>query len=133
MSKLFEKEILNNKQEIVALVRSRWIRGKRPDGSIIGEYGSFAYEQEKLRQNPLARRTVYLIDTGALREGLTIFPLAGGNFSIFSTDDKAISIAEKYGLDVYGLTIEEEKIVVNLALSRVNVRLSNFVMTGAGL
>lgn len=131
VSRLFKREILNNKEEIVTLVRERWLRGKKPDGSIIGEYRSFAYQQEKLRMNSLAGGNVDLTLTGALNKGLDIFPLSGDNFNIFSKDEKARSIAEKYGLDVYGLTKEEEEIVVDLTINRVNVALINFIQTGA--
>ncbi|MGR3218462.1 MAG: hypothetical protein ACUZ8H_01410 [Candidatus Anammoxibacter sp.] len=130
IAKLFEKEILTNKNEIVELVKQRWLRGKRPSGQIIGEYKFFSYQRQKVAQNPLAGGTVDLILTGALRDGLTIFPSLGGNFNIFSTDEKAILIADTYGLDVYGLTPEEERAVIDLALARVNIRLSNFVMSG---
>lgn len=130
---LLEKEILNNKEEIVELVRDRWKRGKRPDGSIIGEYASFFYQQEKLRQNPLAGGKVDLFLTGALSGDLTVFPLTGGNFSIFSSDEKAINIAQKYGLDVYGLTHEEETMFLSIAFDRINIRLINFVQIGTPL
>lgn len=134
---LLKEEILKNKDEIVALVKDRWTRGKRPDGTLIGkddlEYKSFAYQQEKLRQNPLAGGNVDLILTGALSGDLTIFPLAGGNFSIFSSDEKAVNIAQKYGIDVYGLTKEEEIMVLGIAFTRINVSLINFVQTGAML
>ncbi len=130
---LLKEEILKNKDEIVALVKDRWLRGKRPDGAIIGDYQSFAYQQQKLRQNPLAGGTVDLILTGALSGDLTIFPLAGGNFSIFSEDEKAINIAQKYGLDVYGLTKEEEEMVLNIAFVRINMDLINFVQQGIAI
>jgi hypothetical protein len=81
--------------------------------------------------NSLAGGNVDLTLTGALNKGLDIFPLSGDNFNIFSKDEKARSIAEKYGLDVYGLTKEEEEIVVDLTINRVNVALINFIQTGA--
>ncbi len=130
---LLKAEILKNKEEIVDLVRNRWKRGKRPDGAIIGEYASFLYQRQKLAQNPLAGGTVDLILTGALSGDLTVFPLAGGNFSIFSKDEKAISIADKYGLDVYGLTKEEEEMILNVAFNRINMKLINFVEFGTAL
>ncbi|MCP4984855.1 MAG: hypothetical protein GY928_01960 [Colwellia sp.] len=107
--------------------------GKRPNGSLIGEYRSFAYRQEKIRQNPIAGGNVDLTLTGALNRELDIFPISGDNYSIFSNDEKAISIAEKYGLDVYGLTVEEEQVVIDLVSAKVNVILSNFISTGQGL
>lgn len=133
ISKLFEKELLKNKSEIITFVKERWKRGKKPDGSIIGEYASFAYQQEKIRQNPLAGGNVDLIRTGALVGDLDVFSISNDNFSIFSKDEKALNIADKYGIEVYGLTKEEEKIVINLVLSRINVRIIDFILTGKPL
>jgi len=112
-------EILDNADEIVKLVRERWKQGKRPDGSIIGEYKSFAYQQEKLLRNPLANGNVDLIDTGDLNRQLVVNHLSGSLFNIFSTDEKAVNIAEKYGLDVYGVTKEEEFDIMQEAGNRV--------------
>lgn len=129
MAKLLSEEILGNQKEIVSLVRERWKQGKRPSGSIIGEYRSFAYEQEKLRRNPLAGGNVDLIDTGSLNEKLNINDVGNSLFTIFSKDSKAILIAENYGLDVYGLTEDEEQMV----LEEAGVRIINSLFKSIGL
>lgn len=126
-------EILENGEQIITLVRDRWIKGKRPDGTIIGEYRDPFYREQKLLQNPIAGGNVDLILTGALSFDLTVFPTSGGDFNIFSKDEKALSIADKYGLDVYGLSPDEELRVMNEALSRVNFKLINFVQLGISL
>lgn len=134
---LFKRELLKNKDDILDFVKKRWITGKRPDGSLIGKgdlaYKSFAYQQEKLRQNPIAGGNVDLIATGSLKRDLDIFPLTGGNFTIFSKDEKAINIAAKYGLDVYGLTNEEEEIVISIVSGIVMFIINNFIQTGGSL
>lgn len=122
-----KEEILNNSDEIVEIVRNRWKRGERPDGSIIGEYRSFAYEMEKRQRNPLAGGNVDLINTGALSKGLVVNHLTGSLFNIFSTDIKAVPIAEKYGLDNYGLSKEKEIMVIDEAIKRVYDRCFRFI------
>lgn len=127
IEQLLKEEILADKEKIVDLVRQRWRRGVRPSGDIIGTYESFFYMQEKLQRNPLAGGNVDLIDTGALNEELTIFHQTKSKFTIFSTDEKAGQIAAKYGLDVFGLTEEEEILVIVEGLIRVNRRLVKFL------
>ena len=117
-----ENLILQNKEGIVQKVRDRWKKGLRPDGAIIGTYASFAYQQEKARLNPEAEGNVDLILTGALVGGLTLNRVLKATFTIFSTDSKAVMIAEKYGLDVYGLNEEEKRTVLDMvALEALNV------------
>ena len=82
---------------------------------------------EKRQSNPLAGGNVDLIDTGALNKALVINYINGSLFTIFSTDDKAQDIASKYGLDVYGLTKEEETEVLMIAMSRIYKNLFQFV------
>jgi hypothetical protein len=114
-----KEKVLANQDEIVAKVRARWREGKRPSGQIIGNYASFSYQQEKSRRNPLAGGTVDLIDTGSLNRQLVVNHLRGSFFNVFSTDSKAVDIADKYGLDVFGLTDEEASEVIREASSLV--------------
>lgn len=117
---LFKTEIKNNQKEIVSLVRTRWEKGLRPSGDIIGTYQSFAYEQEKRSRNPLAGGNVDLIDTGDLSNELVVNYVGHSLFTIFSTDEKALKIASKYGIDVYGLTEDESLLILGQAAFRVN-------------
>ena len=124
---LLKEEILENGKEIVQRVKERWRQGLRPDGNIIGTYRNFAYEMEKRQRNPLAGGKVDLIDTGALSNKLVINYIRGSLFTIFSDDNKATSIAQKYGLDVFGLTKEEEQDVMIEAVSNIYKKLFEFV------
>ena len=108
-------EIQANEEEILNLIRNRWTLGKRPDGNIIGVYKSAEYALFKHTINPLAGGNVDLTVTRSLRNKLEIFSMGNSLFEIFSTDSKALELAEKYGLDVYGLSKEEENIVLNEA------------------
>ena len=127
VEQFLKEEILANGKEIVKLVRDRWKHGKRPDGDIIGSYASFSYELFKRRKNPLGGGRVDLILDGGLNEGLVVNHLTGALFNIFSTDEKAVSIASKYGLDVYGLTKEEEQEVLFQASIKIHFKISEFV------
>ncbi len=124
---LLRKEILANQKEIVEKVRDRWKKGVRPNGEIIGTYSLFSYEQEKRSRNPLAGGNVDLIDQGDLEKGLVVNALGGSLFTIFSKDEKAQAISQKYGLDVFGLTEEEKFQVLTEAGERVNIKLFEFV------
>lgn len=112
---MMEEEILKKSDQIVAGVRAQWKEGVRPDGTIIGTYKSFAYRSEKIAMNPAAGGNVDLILTGDLNRNLTVNKLKEGFFTVFSTDDKAVGIAQKYGLDVYGLNDEELDAVLDQA------------------
>lgn len=119
MENLFKVEVLSSQKEIIKPVKERWKLGLRPNGSIIGTYRSFSYQQEKIRRNPSASGNVDLIDTGDLRDGLVLNALGKSLFTIFSTDNKAVPIAQKYGLDVYGVTDKEEQNDMNKAAENV--------------
>lgn len=122
---LFKKEILSNQKQIVGLVRSRWKKGLRPDGDIIGTYQSLVYEAEKMAKNPLAGGNVDLIDQGNLNKELIVNYVGNSLFTIFSTDEKALAIAAKYGIDVYGLTKDEQFEVLGIAAFRINKKIQS--------
>lgn len=127
VEKLFEEEVLADEETITQKVKDRWDRGLRPSGEIIGTYKNAEYALFKNTINPLANGNVDLTVTRALRNGLTIFPRGKGNFDIFSTDNKAVNIADKYGIDVYGLTEKEEHTEMQLTAQSVNKRIKEFV------
>jgi hypothetical protein len=77
--------------------------------------------------NPTAGGNVDLIYSGALNEGLGLTYRGDGRFTIFSSDEKAVMIAEKYGLGVYMITDKEELEIVNIAMAEVNKQIFNFV------
>lgn len=133
ISKVFTTIMMRDKELVVDFVRSRWKEGKRPSGDIIGEYAWISYEMYKRSKNPLADGNVDLHDTGDLSEGLTLFPRGNANFTIFSTDKKAILVAEQYGLDVYGLTKEEEEVVVALVAAETNEAILEYIINNKSL
>ena len=120
-----EKLILENAEQIIQKVREQWKKGERPDGSIIGTYRSFAYQREKLAQNPEAGGNVDLILTGALNRGLTLNKVFDATFTIFSTDSKAVMIAQKYGLDVYGLNEKDKQAFLDMVSAQAFMTIFN--------
>lgn len=123
IQKLIAEELQKNGAEIVELVRNRWLRGKRPDGKDIGSYKDFGYEMFKRQQNPLAGGKVDLTLDGGLNKGLVVNYLRGSISNIFSTDEKAVMIAKRYGLDVYGLSNKETELVLERAKDNVFIKL----------
>lgn len=69
--------------------------------------------------NPQADGFVDLILTGDLNEALKLYPAFDTGFTIFSADEKATKIADKYGLDVYGLTDDEGQKIIDEAATGV--------------
>jgi len=124
---MLKEELEKNQNQIVKKVRDRWKLGLRPNGEIIGEYSSFSYQQEKISSNPSAKGNVDLVDTGNLQDELVINHLTGSLFTIFSDDEKATLIAQKYGLDVFGLTDFEKAEVLSIAGGMIHKRLFDFV------
>lgn len=122
------QELLENGKKIVNLVRSRWEQGKRPDGSDIGEYKNFSYEMMKRQMNPKAGGKVDLMLEGDLESGLELNYLRGSFFNIFSSDKKAVSITERYGLEVFGLSVDELKMVLMEAKNNVFIKLYQFAL-----
>ena len=133
ITKVFTFYMLRDKQHVIDFVKQRWKKGERPDGSIIGTYAWVEYEMFKRQRNPLADGNVDLIDTGSLMEGIDLIPRIGANFSIFSTDAKFLLIVEQYGLDVFALTEEEQKVVIDIVQSETNMALYRYVIDNDSL
>lgn len=81
----------------------------------------------KRQQNPLAGGNVDLTLDGGLNKDLFIRHMHGSIFNIFSSDEKAIMIAQKYGLENYNITPEETKAVLEEAKANIYNELFNWV------
>lgn len=110
-----DEEIIRNEAWIRNNIRNRWLKGLRPDGSIIGEYASESYAEDKFKQNRLAGfGNVDLTLTKSLGEKIEI----GGfqnEYEIFSKDRKYDEIVDKYGEDNFNITPEQEEELLNKA------------------
>lgn len=110
--------IMENKEKIVQKVREQWKEGVRPDGTIIGVYKGLYYARKKRAMNPAAGGNVDLILSGSLNENLTVNPLKTNIFSIYSTDKTAEYMEDRYGLDVFGMNIEEKELFIQEAIQQ---------------
>lgn len=89
------------------LKEDEFLRGERPDGSIIGIYRNLFYGQQKNRKNPLAGFLhVDLIDTGAFVNSSRLLKQQAGIYRFGFTDSKAPDLLERYGRDIAGLSQE---------------------------
>ena len=104
----FDALMIENESTIRNWIRSRWLLGKRPDGTLIGLYKDFFYAEDKFQQynSQAGFGQVDLIQTGALWKGIEIFNTIQG-IEIDSTDIKFGDIAQKYGIDNFNITPEE--------------------------
>ena len=104
--------LIDNESEIRAMIKQRWLLGKRTDGDIIGVYSdsdySNGYAEQKNRMNPKAGYgNVDLVLSGDL-VGRIKTVLENKKIEIISTDDKFEDILENYGADNFNITEEEE-------------------------
>jgi len=106
---IFRQEVKEYESQILDYVIERWQRGQGVNGGVIGEYRNEDYAIFKNQKNPLAGfGNVDLIDTGELKDGLFIQEL-WSVFIIKSSDPKYKMIADKYGIEEFGLTEQQMK------------------------
>jgi len=102
-------ELHKNEKWIREKIRSRWLLGKKPDGSLIGLYRSEDYAEDKYQLNNAAGfGNVDLTLTGALGRGIQITGF-NDEYEIFSTDRKYTDIVEKYGYYNFNISEDERK------------------------
>ena len=111
--------IIFHKEEIVNKVRTRWVLGKDPNGGIIGTYRNKDYRAFKVVANSKANGLVDLTLTGALGNKLTVRKKGNKEFEIFSTDWKFEHISEKYGLEQFNLSAEQQQDLFNMLFVKV--------------
>jgi len=112
-------EYIKIKPQIKQLIKDRWLLGKRPDGSLIGEYRSISYAYEKNQQNSRAGLfNVDLIDTGDLVNQITL-ALTGSGIEIISIDSKFNKIADKYGDDNFNITDAEQEQIEEMIFATI--------------
>jgi len=118
--------IVDRESEIRQLIKSRWLLGKRPDGSLIGYYRDIDYAIFKQKINPKAGGDVDLILTGSLSNNIKTI-LNSKNIEIVSSDYKFEKIALKYGFDNFNITEEEEKVLLDSIMSELTIKIFNQV------
>src|SRR5690606_30312239 len=118
--------IVDRESEIRRLIKSRWLLGKRPDGDIIGVYRDYSYQLFKSNKNSLAGGTVDLTLTGDLGDRIKTV-LESKGIEVISTDEKFTEISDKYGLDNFNITEEEEKVLLDSIMSELTIKIFNQV------
>lgn len=109
----FNDFLKERESEIRFLIKERWSFGKRPDGTLIGQYSSSKYAEEKHKLNPKPGLfNVDLIDHQDLVDGIKIVLQTRG-FKIISSDEKFAKISKKYGLDNFNLSEDELEQIIN--------------------
>lgn len=78
--------------------------GELPDGSRIGYYRNIGYRNYKRLLNPSASGTVDLILTGSFTRQLFVDDIRPSLFKFDSRDDKSLTLEQKYGKDIWGLS-----------------------------
>lgn len=101
--------IIFKQEQIVNNVRTRWLFGKDPNGDIIGTYRSQTYRAFKVVANSKAGGLVDLTLTGSLGNKLKVKKKGSLNYEIFSTDSKYEMIADKYGIEQFNLSQDQQK------------------------
>lgn len=105
---IFQKE-----PEIRKKIRERWLRGDSVDGGIIGVYRNSGYQLFKMQLNPLAGGDVDLTLTGALGRKIRLNEVSTTVLRVISDDPKFFMIGDKYGFKQFGLTEQEEQILID--------------------
>ena len=101
---IIDSSVLEVKDDIRRVIKSRWLSGESVNGGKIGEYHSLSYKKLKLLKNPGAGGTVDLTLTGSLGDNITLIKDLFNNFEIISTDSKYMQLGKKYGFDEFGLS-----------------------------
>lgn len=118
--------LIDNESEIRDMIKQRWLLGKRPDGDIIGVYRDGLYQVFKSGLNNRAGGTVDLTLTGDLGNRIKT-TLERKGIEIMSTDEKFNDISEKYGLDNFNITEQEENELLDGIMAEVVTNIFNEV------
>lgn len=94
---------MQHSQDITDLNRKQLKYGRKSDGERVGVYRSREYKLMKIEMNPLAGGYVDLTLTGDFTNMLTLRRDSDKVAEIYSADEKATMLKEKYGNDIYGL------------------------------
>lgn len=110
--------LMERESEIRAMIKQRWLLGRRPDGSLIGFYRDVNYAIFKQTINPSAKGDVDLILSGDLVNNIKTV-LGKNKIEILSSDYKFEEISLKYGLENFNITEEEENELLDGIMAEV--------------
>lgn len=104
-----ERIILSNSEKILDLNRDAQLyeKGITSEGNLLfPPYANITRQIKANKLQPINRVTLF--DTGDFYRGFDIrinYPI----FSIYSTDQKSSDLMDKYGSDIFGLTVENQR------------------------
>lgn len=119
------------KNRIVKSIKDRWLRGESVNGGNITNkntgkgYASKAYEKIKKTKNPKAGGNVDLTITGSLGDGLEVIKRDNGDYDVISIDSKYLKLANKYGFEEFGLSVDEKIHYMKLLEDLIEQKLKN--------
>ena len=97
-----EKAVVKSEAWMIDINRANMMQGFNTDGSEIGGYASYIYEQLKSRMNPKAGGRVDLFLDGGY-QGSMFVEIKGGKFKIESEDEKYSELTANYGDKHFGV------------------------------
>lgn len=104
------KIVATLQSEIIHFIQDRQLLDKGIDGKgrFLGTYAPYTIALKKQKGEIYTHTT--LLDTGDFYEGFYVIGKYG-NIHIFSTDQKAEDLVERYGPDIFTLTVDHSQIV----------------------
>jgi DNA-binding sugar fermentation-stimulating protein len=103
---------------MIELNRANMMQGFNIDGSEIGGYASYVYEQMKSRMNAKAGGRVDLFLDGGY-QGSMFVEIKGNIFKIKSEDVKYNDLIAKYGDDHFGIPKKDSKLFAQVLKSEL--------------
>lgn len=117
--------------QVKKMIQERWLKGKSPNGDVIGLYMSNPYSMFKNQKNPMAGfGVVDLTNTGEMGDKITFGFMDVAEYEIFSTVPYYTRIVQKYGEFQFNVTDKEkEQIFIEIATKISEITL-NFIYNG---
>jgi len=112
------KIVYSLEQEIISLNQDKQLFEKGIDkkGVRLQPYSSFTKAVKRQKGEVFNRTT--LLDTGDFYENFYVYA-RDGKFGVFSTDAKTPLLTAKYGKDIFGLTLDNEKKINDKVLQQL--------------
>lgn len=113
--------------EVLDYVSANWKKGFKGNGELIGGYRNAAYEAMKEAMNPTAGGNVDLIYTGSFSSAL-FMPQDENIISVDSSDSKRDKLVSWYGDDIFDISNDQEKSIIDDAKQEVYSDILKYIM-----
>lgn len=106
-----ERIVLRNKDKILDFIREKQLyeQGIDGNGNKLLQYKPFTIAFKRQKGQPTDRTTLF--DTGGFYKGFDLIYTDQNSIGVFSRDEKAPELLEKYGFSVMQFTAENNKII----------------------